>query len=157
MLPKFLVPSYLLTGLYILGDTADKFTKTLNRSKDSMQATLAALDTLVWQTAASCVLPGLTIRVIVTATSKLLTRGRLSASLPFLSSSSVRQYGPTAVGLASIPLIIHPIDKSVNWVMEKEARVCSRFYVKRPERWDLGESKNEKDEKDGKDEKDERE
>lgn len=34
----------------------------------------------------------------------------------------VRKWAPTAIGLAVIPLIVHPIDNSVSWVMDSTIR-----------------------------------
>lgn len=37
-------------------------------------------------------------------------------------SPSIRRFGPTGVGLLAIPIIIHPIDNFVDFVMNKTIR-----------------------------------
>lgn len=39
-----------------------------------------------------------------------------------LLSKGARKWAPSAVGLAIIPLIIHPIDEAVTWGMDETLR-----------------------------------
>lgn len=75
----------------------------------------AVVDTLIWQGLASVAIPGFTINRICTFTGVLLKRG---VSWP----GPARKWVTTAVGLLSIPIIIKPIDKSVDFLMENTLR-----------------------------------
>ncbi len=78
----------------------------------------AVLDTLLWQGLASVAIPGFTINRICWAFGGVL---RKTTSLP----SPVRKWTTTAVGLGAIPFIIKPIDRSVDFMMNKTVR---RYY-----------------------------
>lgn len=75
----------------------------------------AVTDTLIWQGLASVAIPGFTINRICTYTGVLLKRG---VSWP----GPTRKWVTTAVGLLSIPFIIKPIDRSVDFLMENSLR-----------------------------------
>lgn len=66
----------------------------------------AVVDTFVWQALASVIIPGFTINRVCAASLYLLGRGT-KWPLP------VRKWMTTALGLSTIPLIITPIDRSV--------------------------------------------
>eukprot|EP00041_Stephanoeca_diplocostata_P006450 m.85867 g.85867 ORF g.85867 m.85867 type:complete len:205 (+) comp16367_c0_seq1:310-924(+) len=70
------------------------------------------VETLVWQGLASVLLPGLVINRVVWTTGRMVTR--YAQALP----SPVKTMTPTVTGLATIPVIIKPIDKSVDYFME---------------------------------------
>lgn len=72
------------------------------------------MDTWVWQTLASVVIPGFTINRLVKFSKPLIAR----AALPAVATT----WGPTALGLAAIPVIIHPIDSLVHTVMDATLR-----------------------------------
>lgn len=63
---------------------------------------------------ASVIIPGFTINRICWATGKALRQGKIKG-IP-------GKWGPTIVGLLSIPLIIHPIDKFVDYAMDESYR-----------------------------------
>lgn len=72
----------------------------------STRVTVAVVDTFVWQALASVAIPGFTINRVCAASLYVLgtaTRWPLT----------VRKWTTTAVGLLTIPIIIHPIDR---WV-----------------------------------------
>ena len=73
------------------------------------------MDTLVWQGLASVAIPGFTINRICWASGHLLQK---STKLP----SITRKWTVTAIGLASIPFIIKPIDRSVDWLLDSSLR-----------------------------------
>ena len=75
----------------------------------------AVLDTLLWQGLASVIIPGFTINRICFATNAILKR---TTSLP----SPIRKWTTTAVGLGCIPIIIKPIDHSVDFGMNNTVR-----------------------------------
>jgi fission process protein 1 len=133
--PRLVVPSYALAFGYCASDaifagyrkwndhsdtsTASKKgveVAAVNKSEVSMQTkvAVATIDTLVWQTFASVLIPGGTINLIVRATRFGLMRSTIPANL--------KKWVPTIGGLASIPLIIHPIDDFVDAVMDSTVR-----------------------------------
>jgi len=70
---------------------------------------VAFLDTLVWQSLASVIFPGGTIFCVVKA-AKLYCK------------SEKMKFVPTLCGLGSIPLIIHPIDRFTDGLMDNTVR-----------------------------------
>lgn len=76
----------------------------------------AVLDTLLWQGLASVAIPGFTINRICWFSNLALQN--LAKSLPAVT----RRWTVTAIGLGSIPLIIKPIDRSVDALMELTVR-----------------------------------
>ena len=125
--PKFVVPSYCISFAYVFGDTADKTLKArqeapaLDPRVRTLHVAESCLDTLVWQSLASVLIPGVIIHKIVDVTCDLLA-GRFKfapiKTVPF----AVQRWGPTAVGLASIPLIIHPLDNVVHLLLDLTMR-----------------------------------
>jgi fission process protein 1 len=79
-----------------------------------MATFVATADTLLWQSLASVMIPGGTINVIVKASRFAARR----ASLPVVAAA----WGPTGVGLASIPFIIKPIDNAVDYLLDNTTR-----------------------------------
>ena len=121
ILPKFVVPSYVISSAYVLGDTYDKMTKARTEAKAleerlrTLHVARSAVDTLLWQSLASVIIPGITIHQIVHATGRVM-RGR--AGIPF----GLRRWAPTLVGLGAIPLIIHPLDNAVHFLLDLTVR-----------------------------------
>lgn len=76
---------------------------------------IIAGDTLSWQLLASVLIPGLTINRICYFTLQYLSK-RTALSL------TRRKWTSTAVGLASIPFIVKPIDHSVDFAMDATVR-----------------------------------
>uniref|UniRef100_UPI00358F1378 mitochondrial fission process protein 1 isoform X2 n=1 Tax=Myxine glutinosa TaxID=7769 RepID=UPI00358F1378 len=75
----------------------------------------AVADTFVWQALASVAIPGFTINRLC-AGSLLLLSYTTRWPVP------VRKWVTTAVGLAAIPVIITPIDRSVDYLMDSTLR-----------------------------------
>lgn len=73
-----------------------------------------AADVFIWQMMASVVIPGFTINRLCWATGKILKKNKVKG-LP-------GKWGATMVGLASIPFIIKPIDKFVDYAMDETYR-----------------------------------
>ena len=69
---------------------------------------------MIWQTLASVLVPGWVIHKIVKYT-KL-------ATLKMKNQSGFVKLIPTFMGLASIPFIIHPIDNSIDYLMDNSFR-----------------------------------
>lgn len=63
---------------------------------------------------ASVIIPGFTINRICWGTGRLLKMAK--------ANKMIRKTVPTGVGLASIPLIIHPIDRLMDYVMDNTYR-----------------------------------
>ncbi|NXH21292.1 MTFP1 protein, partial [Bucco capensis] len=91
-------------------------------AQDPAKATrvgVAVVDTFVWQSLASVAIPGFTINRLCAASLALL--GALTRwPLP------VRRWTTTALGLATIPIIITPIDRSVDFLMDSSLRKLYR-------------------------------
>lgn len=102
-----------------------------------------ALDTVVWQLIASVAAPGYTIHTIVALTFAALTSLEamegVQGTVQGLADSAgvpadtllqlVNKSLPTAVGLAAIPFIVHPIDNGVHWILNKSMRPALRSFV----------------------------
>jgi hypothetical protein len=77
--PRLVAPSYVVAFGYVFADTVDKTWKAHKTGTDGKGLALAAGDTLLWQTAASVLMPGLTINRIVHFSS-LLAKSQLKSS-----------------------------------------------------------------------------
>jgi fission process protein 1 len=144
--PHLVRPSYVLAFGYCFADAAssgwhvwnDKSYSTStsttknNNSNNNVrmyQTALATADTLLWQSLASVMIPGATINVIVKATRMALVAGPSSplmmmaaATVSTAAPSLIAKWLPTSLGLASIPLIIHPIDAAVDYALDNTTR-----------------------------------
>lgn len=67
-------------------------------------------------------MPGFTINRVV-AMSSAITK-KFAAENPLL-----RRWAPTAIGLAIIPAIIHPIDHGVDWTLDRTSRPFFRHLL----------------------------
>ncbi|XP_051829077.1 mitochondrial fission process protein 1 [Antechinus flavipes] len=111
--------SYGVASSYVVADAVDKGKKagaavSPETSKTTKMA-VAVVDTFVWQALASVAIPGFTINRLCAASLYVLgraTRWPLAA----------RKWTTTAVGLMAIPVIIHPIDRSVDFLMDSSLR-----------------------------------
>ncbi|XP_054851726.1 mitochondrial fission process protein 1 [Eublepharis macularius] len=111
--------SYGVATAYVTADAIDKGKKAAaTKSCEGGQTTRAAvavIDTFIWQALASVVIPGFTINRLCAASLYLMgsmTRWPLS----------VRKWATTVVGLSAIPIIIKPIDRSVDFLMDSSLR-----------------------------------
>ncbi|XP_059480863.1 mitochondrial fission process protein 1 [Neocloeon triangulifer] len=111
--------SYGVASLYVLADTVDKSKKMYNANQDNPERTkkvmIAAGDTLVWQALASVIIPGFTINRVCAGSYFLMKRFKLAPK-------PARKWLTTAIGLACIPFIIHPIDNLVTVSMDMTIR-----------------------------------
>ena len=126
--PRFVVPSYILSFGYVGADAlttgyreycSEDTSRNNKETKISREyrAGIATFDTLLWQSLASVMIPGLAINVIVKASRFVVARSPVT--LPALAS----KWLPTAAGIGSIPLIIHPIDSFVDFTLDNSTRV----------------------------------
>ncbi|XP_031983633.1 mitochondrial fission process protein 1 isoform X4 [Corvus moneduloides] len=95
--------------------TGTRGSDTWAHAQDPTRVGVAVVDTFVWQSLASVAIPGFTINRLCAASLALL--GSLTRwPLP------VRRWTTTALGLAAIPLIITPIDRTVDFLMDSSLR-----------------------------------
>lgn len=107
VLPRLVVPSYVVAFGYVLADTQDKARKQYIADNGQLTRKLAVstIDCLLWQTLASVMVPGYVIHQVVKATSWAI-KGR------FVGGQA--QFIPVIVGLSAIPFIVKPIDYTVD-------------------------------------------
>uniref|UniRef100_A0A8R1IF58 Mitochondrial fission process protein 1 n=1 Tax=Caenorhabditis japonica TaxID=281687 RepID=A0A8R1IF58_CAEJA len=112
--------SYVVAFGYVAADSIDKGYKEsekihANSTEKTKKVAIAAVDTVLWQTFASVLIPGFTINRFCFFTNMLLEK---STKLP----TNLRKWTVTCLGLATIPFIVHPIDTFVEEAMDKTAR-----------------------------------
>ncbi len=123
--PRLVVPSYAVAFGYCLADAVTSGQKAYAAAEAAQKSTAAAdsivstADTLLWQSLASVGFPGLAINQIVKASRFAMARS--PAGVPLV----ITKWFPTAMGLGSIPLIIHPIDHFVDVLMDNSFRKIS--------------------------------
>ncbi|XP_077479812.1 mitochondrial fission process protein 1 [Stigmatopora argus] len=111
--------SYAIATAYVTADAVDKGKKAAAVHGDEpgqkTRVGVAVVDTFVWQALASIIIPGFTINRVCAATLHLLGR---TTKLPL----PVRKWTTTAIGLSTIPFIISPIDRSVDYLLDSSLR-----------------------------------
>jgi fission process protein 1 len=109
------------------------------------------LDTVVWQLLASVACPGYTIHTVVALfhaalqpleetaqAQQLAASAAASLNLPAADILTILDKSlPTAVGLAVIPFIVHPIDNGIHALMNFTLRPAMRKYICGPGQGDL--------------------
>ncbi|KAG5673980.1 hypothetical protein PVAND_003976 [Polypedilum vanderplanki] len=111
---KLVHASYAAAIAYVFADTYDKSMKTFKSTQSVSKSLITAGDVVTWQMLASVAIPGFTINRICWAVGKGLKEVKLKHKFG--------KWVPTIVGLMSIPLIIKPIDHSVDLLMDKTYR-----------------------------------
>jgi fission process protein 1 len=125
--PGLVRPSYVVAFGYCCADAVSTGWTVYNKIDNSEHVgsaldarnhnTLhATVDTLLWQSLASVMLPGATINMVVKASRLIVQKSPLA--VPVL----VSQWLPTAMGLGSIPLIVQPIDNGVDYILDRSTR-----------------------------------
>ncbi|KAF7994966.1 hypothetical protein HCN44_004438 [Aphidius gifuensis] len=120
LIPKSLVwTSYVIASGYVISDTIHKGQKEYQKQKNDNEnkisnVLLSTADTLLWQSFASVIVPGITIN-------------RICATVQYLQKYSKKtamksRWLSTAIGLISIPLIIRPIDRGADQAMNATFR-----------------------------------
>ena len=104
--------TYVIASGYVVADSMDK----MYRAKQGY-VLKAGADSLIWQSFASVIVPGITINRLVKLSGSMINRTALAQR-----SAMIPKTVPTAIGLASIPLIIQPIDHLVHYVMNHSFR-----------------------------------
>jgi len=127
-LPEWGLPaSYCVAASYVMFDTIDKGQKAYDAADEGekFQDTLRiSAETLTWQMLASVFWPGSIIRVIVNASATMISNRHLDDQLHFL---------PTLIGLMAIPVIVKPIDTTVDKLMENSVSKVINGEIKTPE------------------------
>uniref|UniRef100_A0A7S0GDD7 Mitochondrial fission process protein 1 n=1 Tax=Proboscia inermis TaxID=420281 RepID=A0A7S0GDD7_9STRA len=100
---------------YYQVSSASRETQKEGSLDTTTNAVIATLDTLLWQTLASVMIPGAVINMVVKT-----SRFAIAHTKP--PPSPVTIWIPTVCGLASIPLIIHPIDNAVDFMLDRSTR-----------------------------------
>jgi fission process protein 1 len=98
---------------YVFLDTGLKTFSVENQGRSKM--IIYGFDTLVWHCLASMLIPAYVIHSLVHY-SELVIRKYAAPSTKF------GRYGPTIIGLSSIPFIIHPIDHLGDFIMNNTLR-----------------------------------
>ncbi|XP_059843902.1 mitochondrial fission process protein 1-like [Hypanus sabinus] len=111
--------SYGISAAYVTADAVDKGKKAAaahgDRPGKTMKVGAAVVDTFIRQALASVAVPGFTINRLCAASLFLLLK---TTRWPLL----VRKWTTTAIGLSAIPVIITPIDKSVDFLLDSTLR-----------------------------------
>ena len=124
-LPKLVVPSYAVSFGYCFADAATtgydiwqdypKEGQANGISRETKTA-LHTMDTLLWQSLASVMIPGGVINMVVKASRFAVARS------PIALAAVVKEWLPTVAGLGSVPVIIHPIDHAVDTLLDSTTR-----------------------------------
>ena len=122
--PKAVMPSYVIAFGYCCADAASTgcgvfSASNLPEEQKSVRvrnAIRATADTLLWQSLASVMIPGVVINLTVKASRFAVRRSPVILPLFFA------EWVPTATGLGSIPFIVKPIDQSVDSLLDNSTR-----------------------------------
>ena len=144
--PRYVVPSYVVAFGYCLADATStgyhtyysqsrhkNGTNNRNHYNDGTdenkyeqlrirRTMVSTLDTLLWQSLASVLIPGYVIHTIVKITKYSIPQ---QLRVPFV----IRTWLPTIIGLGAIPFIVHPIDQTVDYLLDNTARSFYRHYL----------------------------
>jgi fission process protein 1 len=105
------------------GSTISNSNDAIETNQVRLRRTIVnTLDTLLWQTFASVLIPGYVIHTIVKVTKYSMPK---QVKVPLLISTWL----PTVMGLGAIPFIVHPIDHSVDYVLDNTVRSFYRHYL----------------------------
>jgi fission process protein 1 len=137
-IPRLVVPTYVIAFTYVCADAVSTGHESWQNSNkqgtndaksNSSSSTVwhdtlyATADTLLWQTLASVVVPGATINLVVKASRYAVHRS------PLLLPVMVAKWLPTVIGIGSIPLIVQPIDHTIDYMLDNSTRHWWQGYV----------------------------
>ena len=135
--PKLVLPSYIVSFGYCFADattkgyatyqsaskarsssstTSESNTTNSRTNSPTLKAIITTTDTLIWQCLASVMIPGATINTIVKASRFAIQKS------PVVVPVVAAKWIPTTLGLGSIPIIIHPIDHGVDYLLDNTLR-----------------------------------
>ena len=142
--PAWGVPAtYGVAATYVLMDTVDKGLKRWKKAEgeedQAKQAATVALDTVTWQMLASVFWPGSFIRVVVATTNWALAKADVSAFDQLAAQGlDVERLLPTLMGLAAIPVIVKPIDHTIDAAADLSFSKALKGEMKEPQEWAVG-------------------
>lgn len=113
---KVVRASYGVAFAYVLADTVDKSIKMIRKDGRPKRVLIETGDVLIWQTLASVIIPGITINRICAYSQSTLCK--YACKVPPVA----RNWMTVGIGLASIPIIIRPIDAAVTVLMNMTYR-----------------------------------
>lgn len=129
-LPEWGLPaSYCIAASYVMFDTIDKGEKAYQgaEEEDKIMDTLRiSTETLTWQMLASVFWPGSIIRVIVNMAASIISTNNMD-------DNQVMHFLPTLIGISAIPMIVKPIDSTVDKIMEGSISKVIHGEIKTPE------------------------
>ncbi len=129
-LPEWGLPaSYCIAASYVIFDTIDKGEKAYQgaEEEDKIMDTLRiSTETLTWQMLASVFWPGSIIRVIVNMAASIVSTNNMD-------DNQVMHFLPTLIGISAIPMIVKPIDSTVDKIMEGSISKVIHGEIKTPE------------------------
>ena len=112
--PRLLKPSYGIAYNYVAADTLYETIIQYRLEGEHMDARVleAGADAFIWNSLACIILPGYCVNRVVWLSRKVMDSEKAD-ELPDV----VKEYSPTVVGLGSILIIVDPIDKGVDTLM----------------------------------------
>jgi len=129
-LPEWGLPaSYCIAAAYVMFDTIDKGEKAYNAAEEEdkmMDTVRISTETFTWQMLASVFWPGSIIRVIVNMAATMISNNNLD-------NNQFVHFLPTLIGLSAIPMIVKPIDTTVDKIMEGSISKVINGEIKTPE------------------------
>jgi fission process protein 1 len=129
-IPEWGVPaSYCVAASYVMFDTIDKGQKayeTADEETKIQDALKVSAETMTWQMLASVFWPGSIIRVIVNMSDNMIAN-------KLTENEQTAHVLATLFGLMAIPMIIKPIDTTVDKVMETSISKVIHGKIKTPE------------------------
>jgi fission process protein 1 len=129
-IPEWGVPaSYCVAASYVMFDTIDKGQKayeTADEENKIQDALKMSTETMTWQMLASVFWPGSIIRMVVNTSDHMLV-DKLNGNEQFAHVLA------TLFGLMAIPMIIKPIDTTIDKVMETSISKVIHGKIKTPE------------------------
>lgn len=121
--PRFVVPSYALAFGYVGMDTATKVYNATQKGKDMKSVIHIGADCFLWQTLASVLIPGKVIYYVTAAATNVFHSDSPKVRWLIKRFPPLYTWGPTMVGLATIPFIVEPIDQAVHTLFDHTFRV----------------------------------
>jgi fission process protein 1 len=119
--PNVVGPAYTVTYGYIGLATIVHTYRTYQATGRTTTALMNGIDTMVFHSLASILIPCTLVRQITSMSASMLN------SRPQLSTP-VRTWGPVGIGLACVPLMMRPVDKFTHFVMDKTVRKIYHYH-----------------------------
>jgi len=133
--------SYAIASGYVVSDSIYQGYMTAKHLKKDgatdgnstkMRIAMATAESLVWQSLASVIIPGFTINRCVALAHFLLAslfRQEVFGGISTETTEKLDHWGPTLFGLAMIPVIVRPIDSTVEKTFERHVRPAIKKFL----------------------------